>query len=110
MKDRSVVLMPQLQRIMAELGENLKLARLRRTLTTFQICERAGISRTTLWQIEKGIPNVTIGAFAQVLFVLNLEKDLTKLGADDALGRRLQDANLVIRKRGPKKNKLKPDG
>ena len=103
MNERSIIPIPALRRIMAELGENLKLARLRRKLTTDQVCERAGISRTTLWQLEKGAPNVTMGAYAQVLFVLGLEKDLTKLGADDELGRRLQDANLETGKRGPKR-------
>ena len=75
MKERSITPVPKLLRIMEELGENLKLARLRRRLTTDQVCERAGISRTTLWQIEKGAPNVSMGAYAQVLFVLGLEKD-----------------------------------
>jgi transcriptional regulator with XRE-family HTH domain len=103
MNERSITPVPKLLRIMEELGENLKLARLRRRLTTDQICERAGISRTTLWQIEKGAPNVTMGAYAQVLFVLGLEKDIARLGEDDELGRRLQDANLETGKRGPKK-------
>jgi|SRR5450755_337001 transcriptional regulator with XRE-family HTH domain len=103
MNERSITTIPGLLRIMEELGENLKLARLRRRLTTDQVCERAGISRTTLWQIEKGVPKVTMGAYAQVLFVLGLEKDITKLGADDELGRRLQDASLETGKRGPKK-------
>ena len=103
MKERSISPVPKLLKIMEELGENLKLARLRRRLTTDQVCERAGISRTTLWQIEKGAPNVTMGAYAQVLFVMGLEKDIARLGADDELGRRLQDANMETKKRGPKK-------
>ena len=103
MNERSITPVPKLIRIMGELGENMKLARLRRRLTTDQICERSGISRTTLWQIEKGAPNVTMGAYAQVLFVLGLERDIARLGADDELGRRLQDANLETGKRGPKK-------
>jgi transcriptional regulator with XRE-family HTH domain len=103
MKERTLNLVPRLEKILEELGENIKLARLRRKFTTDQVCERAGISRTTLWLIEKGGPNVTMGAYAQVLFVLGLENEITKLGADDELGRRLQDANLEVRKRGPKK-------
>jgi transcriptional regulator with XRE-family HTH domain len=103
MNERSVAPVPRLLRIMGELGENIKLARLRRNLTTDQVCERAGIGRTTLWQIEKGAPNVTMGAYAQVLFVMGLEKDIPTLGADDELGRRLQDANLEPGKRGPKR-------
>jgi transcriptional regulator with XRE-family HTH domain len=103
MSERSVVILPKIARILTELGENIKLARLRRKLTTEQVCERAGIGRNTLWMIEKGGPSVSMGAYAQVLFTLSLEKDLLQLAADDVLGRRLQDAGLEIKKRGPKK-------
>ena len=57
MKKRTVTLTPKLEKILVELSANIKLARLRRKLTTEQVCERAGISRTTLWQIEKGMYN-----------------------------------------------------
>ena len=110
MKERSVTPIPRLFRILEEFGENLRLARLRRKLTTGQVCERAGISRTTLWQVEKGMPSVTMGAYAQVLFVLGLEKDITRLGADDELGRRLQDASLETKKERAKEKLRKHDG
>ena len=103
MEKRTITLTPKLERILTELGGNIKLARLRRKLTTEQVCERANIGRTTLWQIEKGMHNVTIGAYAQVLFILGLEKDLLQVATDDELGRRLQDADLEIKKRGPRK-------
>lgn len=103
MSTRTISLLPRVQKILEQLGENIKLARLRRKLSSNQVAERAGISRTTLWQIEKGCPNVAMAAYAQVLFVLGLEKDWLKVGADDELGRKLQDAGLVTRKRAPKK-------
>jgi transcriptional regulator with XRE-family HTH domain len=99
----SSMILPKVERIMAELGESIKFARLRRKLTTEQVCQRAGIGRNTLWMIEKGAPSVAMGAYAQVLFTLGLEKDLLKLASDDVLGRRLQDAGLEVKKRGPKK-------
>lgn len=102
MKEK-VILLPRAQKVLNDLGENIKLARLRRKLSTTQVSERAGISRATLWQIEKGVPSVTMGAYFQVLFVLGLEKDFLKLGADDELGRKLQDAGLVVKERAPKK-------
>ena len=99
--------MPRLTKILEELGENIKLARLRRKLSAEQIAERAGISRSTLWQIEKGLPNVSMGYYAQVLFVLGLEKNLSTMAADDALGRKLQDAEILVKKRAPKRKTTK---
>ncbi|MCW3118940.1 MAG: transcriptional regulator [Chitinophagaceae bacterium] len=103
MEKRTITLTPKLEKILTELGGNLRLARLRRKLTAEQVCERANISRTTLWQIEKGMYNVAIGAYAQVLFILGLEKDLLQVAVGDELGRRLQDAELEIKKRGARR-------
>jgi transcriptional regulator with XRE-family HTH domain len=81
------------------------LARLRRKLNTEQVAERAGISRSTLWQIEKGMPSVAIGSYLQVLFVFGLEKNFLNIANDDILGRKLQDAEILVRKRAPKLKK-----
>jgi transcriptional regulator with XRE-family HTH domain len=102
-------LLPRLLRVLEELGENIKLARLRRKLSATQIAERAGISRSTLWQIERGAPNVAMGSYAQVLFVLGLEKHLQQVAANDALGYKLQDAGILPGKRAPKKTKKRQD-
>lgn len=98
MKKTNAVLLPKLRKILTEMGENIKLARLRRKLTTEQISERAGISRSTLWQVEKGEPSVSLGIYLQVLFVLGLEKDIYKIATDDVLGRKLQDIELLTGK------------
>ena len=103
MKRAKTVLLPRLTRILEEMGANIKLARLRRRLSTEQVAERAGISRSTLWQVEKGLASVSFGTYAQVLFVLGLEKDLLLLAKDDVLGRKLQDIGLLVGKRAPKK-------
>ena len=102
MKRTKYKLLPRLSKILEELGENIKLARLRRKLSAAQVAERAGISRSTFWQIEKGMPNVSMGYYAQVLFVLGLEKNIASMCADDALGRKLQDAEILVKKRAPK--------
>lgn len=91
------------KKIINELGENLRLARLRRKLSTRQVAERAGIGRTTLYEIEKGNPNVSLGNYAQVLSVLGLADDLLNVAKDDLLGRKLQDAKLTIKERAPKR-------
>ncbi|MDR3366819.1 MAG: helix-turn-helix domain-containing protein [Prevotellaceae bacterium] len=103
MKRTKYTLLPRLTKILEELGEDIKLARLRRKLSAEQVAERSGISRSTLWQIEKGQPNVSMGYYAQVLFVLGLEKNLSTMAADDALGRKLQDAEILVKKRAPKR-------
>ncbi|MDR2682503.1 MAG: helix-turn-helix domain-containing protein [Dysgonamonadaceae bacterium] len=102
-------ILPRLLRTLEEMGGNIKLARLRRKLSAAQIAERAGISRSTLWQIERGAPNVAMGSYAQVLFVLGLEKHLQQVAADDILGRKLQDAGILPGKRAPKKTKRRPN-
>ena len=90
----TVVLLPSLRRRLAKMGANLRLARLRRHLTTVQVAERAGITRPTLRSIERGDSAVSLGAYASVMFVLGLDEDLAGLANDDVLGRKLQDAAL----------------
>lgn len=92
-----------MKRILENLGENIKLARLRRRLSTQQVSERADISRPTLSAIEKGKPTVSIGLYVQVLFVLGLAEDFLKVANDDELGRKLQDARLMVKERAPKR-------
>mgnify|MGYP000961137274 CR=1 FL=1 len=88
-------LLPQFQRILEQTGENIKLARKRRKLTTIQVAERAGINRSTLYHIEKGNPCVSLWALFNVLRVLGLQNDLLKLAADDEFGRKLQDLRML---------------
>jgi len=102
MKQRKIMLLPKTQNVLVQAGENIKLARLRRKLSAEQVAERANISRPTLWNIEKGAGGVAMASYAQVLFVLGLEKDLLKLASDDPLGRKLQDAELMVKERAPK--------
>ena len=101
-------LLPVLQKRLSNVGNNIRLARLRRRLSAEQTSERAGITRTTLRKIERGNPAVSFGVFANVLFCLGLDKDLTLLGRDDELGRKLQDAELVVKRRAPRRVKVAP--
>jgi transcriptional regulator with XRE-family HTH domain len=96
-------LLPSLQRLVSTVGENMRLARLRRKFSASLIAERAGISRTTLSAIEHGDPSVSFGAYARVLLALSLEQDLTLIARDDTLGRKLQDLNMVIKRRAPRR-------
>lgn len=103
MERETITPLPVLQRRLREVGENLRLARLRRRLHAQQVAERAGLSRTTLRAIERGDPSVSFGAYANVLFSLGLDKDLEALGSDDELGRKLQDGQIPVGSRAPRR-------
>lgn len=99
MNRKSIVIMPDTQNNLTQMGEQIKLARLRRKLSVELVSERAGISRTTLWNVEKGSSSVAIGAYAAVLHALNgMDSDLLLIAKDDELGRKLQDMSLIGKK------------
>ena len=88
---------------MQVVGEQIKLARLRRNLSVAQVAERATCSPLTISRIEKGAPTVAIGIYLRVLYALQLDDDILFLAKDDELGRTLQDMNLPQRERASKK-------
>ncbi len=101
---KAVVILPQSERILSQMGEQIQMARLRRKLSAELVAERAGISRATLWAVEKGAQSVAIGIYAAVLHALNdMDQDFLLVAKDDVLGKKLQDLNLHIRKRAPKR-------
>ena len=103
MTKKKMIILPKTRKILDEMGENIKLARLRRKFSSEQVAERANISRPTLTAIEKGKPTVSIGSYLLVLQVLGLQKDFLSLAKDDELGRKLQDASIITSERAPKR-------
>ncbi len=93
----------KLEKTMTIMGEQIKLARLRRNLSIAQIAERATCSPLTVNRIEKGSPTVSMGIYARVLYALQLDDDLLLLAKEDTLGRTLQDLGLKHRQRASKK-------
>jgi transcriptional regulator with XRE-family HTH domain len=94
MPHKPPIVFPQERRLLAEMGERLRLARLRRKLSNAAVAQRAGISRSTLYKVEAGDPGTTLGSYIRVLAALGLENDLQGLAADDKVGRKLQDLAL----------------
>jgi DNA-binding XRE family transcriptional regulator len=98
MNSKKQILFPKHKKILEVFGENIKLARKRRKLTTIQVAERADIARNTLYLIEKGNPGVSLGAVFNVMRVLGLQDDFLMLAADDEYGKKLQDIELLAKK------------
>lgn len=106
MGKKAVTVLPSTEKILETMGEQIKLARLRRQLSVELVSERAGISRATLWNVEKGSPSVAIGIYAAVLHALNnMDKDLLLVAKDDEFGKNMQDMNMQVKKRAPKGDK-----
>jgi transcriptional regulator with XRE-family HTH domain len=105
MGKKAAVLLPSTLSILADMGERIRMARLRRNLSVELVAERADISRATLWSIEKGSPSVAIGSYVQALLAIGLEKDLMLIAKDDILGQKLLDAQLPQRRRAKKRKK-----
>ena len=100
MKKAAYNIMPETEEILKTMGEQIKLARLRRDLSAELVAERAGISRSSLWKVESGNPAVALGIYAAVLHALgNMDTDLLLVAKDDQFGRQLQDMNLLTKKR-----------
>ena len=80
---RAPVLLPKQKDILKQME--------RRKLSVNLIAERAGVSRQSVWAVEKGSPSVVMGTYLKVLHAVGFDKDLLKVCADDPLGKFLQD-------------------
>jgi transcriptional regulator with XRE-family HTH domain len=99
MARRSSTPLPTTRRVLAELGQNIRLARTRRELSAELLAERAGMSRPTLRAIERGDVGVTLGSVANVLDSLGLVDELARVARDDVLGRQLDDTRAAAKQR-----------
>lgn len=104
MRKAAYNILPATEEILKTMGEQIKLARLRRDLSAELVAERAGISRASLWKVESGSPAVAIGIYAAVLHALgDMNKDMLLVAKDDEMGRQMQDLNLMTRKRATRR-------
>ena len=68
------------------LGNLIRLGRIERRMTAQSLAERAGISRTTLYSIEKGAPGPEIGTVFEVAAIVGVplfEPDARTLAVQD---------------------------
>src|SRR5438034_6580705 len=103
MPRKVAALLPSTDELLRQLGDRLRLARLRRRLSAKQVAARAGMAPMTLRSVERGGSGVTIGAYVAVMQVLGVEKDLDLLVKADPTGRALQDARLSSPRRAAKR-------
>lgn len=77
------------------LGENIKLARIRRGITQKELAARTQMSPLRLRKAETGDPTVGLGAIAQILDVLGLVETLGLVAdpENDQLGKNLENKN-----------------
>ncbi len=109
MGKKSVTLLPKTGKILEQMGEQIRLARMRRKISVALAAERAGVSRASVWAVEKGSAAVAIGIYAAVLHAISgMDTDLLKVAADDELGQKLHDIELLKKyhpeKRTPQNN------
>lgn len=103
----SSVLPVPVRRALRKLGSDIRDARLRRRIPVAVAAERASIGRSTLRRVENGDPNVALGIYATVLFVLGLVDRIADLAdaRNDATGLQLEEEHLPKRIRTPKSQK-----
>ncbi len=66
------LLLPKQKGMLADMGNQIKLARLRRNITSQELAERADLGRSTIVKIEAGDESVSFGNYFRVLISLNL--------------------------------------
>ena len=91
---RQNVIYPKAQKALKTMGENLRLARRRRKITSKMMAERANMSLMTLRSLERGEAQVSMANYMAVVACLGFQDDIAQVAANDILGRDLQDAAL----------------
>lgn len=91
----------------AQLGVNLRTARIKRRLTQKMVADRAGISLNTLSKLENGVPGIAVGIVGAVLLALGLDNALASVASPerDLDGMILEEAALPQRVRGRQSRK-----
>ena len=89
----------------AQLGQRIRVARIRRGWSVVDLASKAGINRNTLTALELGKPGTAIGVCFTVLWALGLEKSLDSVADPDGdvHGKALEAAHRPSRAGKPRK-------
>lgn len=80
-----------------QLGERMVIARKAAGWRQVDLADRAGVSRSTLVEIEKGSPHVSIGNYLAALWALNILDDVDQIAALESDSHRLMASQLPKR-------------
>ena len=86
------------------LGENLRLARLRRKESLRSWALRMNVSVPTLTAMEKGDPRVSMGVYATALWLMGRDETLRELAAPENDAQALAKEMLVMQTKGKKRH------
>ena len=103
MARRALTLSSSTAKILEKMGNRIRRARLRRNIGTDELAHKANIGKSTLSLIEKGMPTVSIGAYAAVLAVLKLDEDFGLIAVDEVGKKQFLEQNLQRRERASKR-------
>lgn len=89
----------------AQLGQRIRVARLRRGWSVADLASKAGINRNTLTALELGKPGASVGVGFSVLWALGLDRTLDAVADPDAdlHGKALEAARRPARASKPRK-------
>lgn len=90
-KTKGSAVHPMTLRALKKIGHDIGVARRARRMSVDDFSGRAGISRTTLYRLEKGDPGVSLNTFVMALHVLG---QLEKL--QDIVDSRSDDIGLMV--------------
>jgi len=94
-----------------QLGQRIRIARIRRGWSVADLASKAGINRNTLTALELGKPGTAVGLCFTVLWALGLDRTLDGVADPDAdlHGKALEAARRPARAGRPRKDRRSYD-
>ncbi|NNM66177.1 MAG: helix-turn-helix domain-containing protein [Burkholderiales bacterium] len=99
------VIPPHVTEGIVQLGQRIRIARIRRGWSVVDLASKAGVNRNTLTALELGKPGTAMGVCFTVLWALGLEKSLDAVADPDtdAHGKGLEASRRPMRAGRPRK-------